>query len=97
MYSGESWEVMAAGKQRVWRWRFWHSWRKRNAVGRGGSVISSDVVLLFSSLVCALVATVSLNVAIKERRRGSAFWLLPGVFGVLLVIACLVRVMIWAR
>lgn len=55
-----------------------------------------DAVLLLSSLVCALVATVSLNVALEERRRGSAFWLLPGAFGVLLMIACLVRVMVWA-
>ncbi len=57
----------------------------------------SEAVLLFSSVVCALVATVSLNVALAERRRGSAFWLLPGVFGVLIVIVCLVRVMVWVR
>jgi inner membrane protein involved in colicin E2 resistance len=59
-------------------------------------VTRSDAVLLFSSLACALIATVSLSIALKERRRGSAFWLLPGVFGVLLVIVCLVRVMLWA-
>lgn len=57
----------------------------------------SDAVLLFSSVICALVATVSINVALTERRQGSAFWLLPGAFGVLLVIACLVRVVVWVR
>ena len=55
-----------------------------------------DAVLLFSSVLCALVATLSLNIALEERRRGSAAWLLPGAFGVLLVIVCLVRVMVWA-
>ena len=57
----------------------------------------SDVFLLFTSVLCALVATLSISVALTERRRGSAFWLLPGVFGVLLVIACLVRVAVWVR
>ena len=60
-------------------------------------MINSDAVLLFSSLMCALVAAVSINVALTERRRGSTFWLLPGAFGVLLVIACLVRVLVWVR
>lgn len=55
-----------------------------------------DAFLLFSSLLCALVATVSIHVALRERRRGSAAWLLPGVFGVLLVIVCLVRVAVWS-
>lgn len=56
-----------------------------------------EAFLMFSSLLCALVATVSINVALEERRRGSAIWLLPGVFGVLLVIVCLVRVVVWTR
>ncbi len=54
-----------------------------------------DAFLLFSSLLCALVATVSIHVALVERGRGSVAWLLPGVFGVLLVIVCLVRVAVW--
>ena len=55
-----------------------------------------DAVLLLSSIVCALVATVSINIALEERRLGSALWLVPGAFGALLVIVCLVRVMVWA-
>ena len=55
-----------------------------------------DAVLLFSSVFCALVATLSLNIALEERRQGSALWLIPGAFGALLVIVCLVRVMVWA-
>jgi hypothetical protein len=58
---------------------------------------SSDAVLLFYSLACSLVAAVSINVALVEYRRGSSFWLLPGAFGVLLVILCLVRVWVWSR
>ncbi len=57
----------------------------------------SEAVLLLYSLACALVAAVSINVALVEHRRGSAFWMLPGAFGVLLVILCLVRVWVWAR
>ena len=56
----------------------------------------SDAVLLISSIICALVSAVSINIALEERRQGSALWLIPGAFGVLLVIVCLVRVMVWA-
>jgi hypothetical protein len=54
----------------------------------------SDILLLLSSLLCALVGAMSIGIAIRERSRGSAawVWLLPGVFGVLLVAGCLVRV-----
>ena len=53
---------------------------------------------LFSSLLCTVIGAMSLAVATRERKRGSAVWawLLPGVFGVLLVIGCALRLAVVA-
>ena len=50
-------------------------------------------VLLISSVVCLAVGATSLAVAVRERGRGSATWAwtLPGAAGVLLLVACAVR------
>ena len=55
-------------------------------------------LVLFSSLLCAVIGVMSLAIAIRERRRGSAVWawLLPGAFGVLLMIGCVVRLAVVA-
>ncbi len=55
-------------------------------------------LLLFSSILCAVIGAMSLAVAVRERKRGSATWawLLPGAFGVLLVVGCAVRLMVVA-
>ena len=52
--------------------------------------------LLLSSVVCAAVGALSVAVAVRERRRGSAAWPLPAAFGVLLVVGCLVRLAVVA-
>lgn len=52
--------------------------------------------LLFSTIMCIVVGGVSLAVAARERGRGSAAWLLPGAAGVLLLVACTVRLIVIA-
>lgn len=50
-------------------------------------------VLLYSSIICAFVGALSIAVASRERRRGSSGWgwLLPGAFGVILLVVCALR------
>lgn len=47
--------------------------------------------LLFSTIMCIAVGAVSIAVAVRERGRGSAAWMLPGAAGVLLLVGCVVR------
>ena len=56
------------------------------------------LALLFSSIVCVAVGATSIAVASRERGRGSATWawMLPGVAGVLLLVACAVRLVVLA-
>lgn len=58
--------------------------------------MNSAYVLLLSSIVCLAVGATSIAVAIRERGRGSAAWLLPGVAGVLLLVGCAIRLIVLA-
>ena len=50
-------------------------------------------VLVLSSLTGAVVGIFGILVAVRERRRSSRWWLLPGAFGVLLIVLSLVRLL----
>ena len=54
------------------------------------------LVVLFSSAINAVIGVFGLLVAQRERRRGSAWWawVLPGTFGVLLLVVGLLR-LVW--
>lgn len=52
--------------------------------------------LLFSSITCLVVGAASIAVAARERGRGSAAWLLPGVAGVLLLAGFVIRLIVIA-
>ncbi len=52
-------------------------------------------LLLLWSAVSASVGVLAILVAVRERRRGSGWWLLPGMFGVLLVANSILR-LVWA-
>jgi cytochrome b561 len=55
------------------------------------------LVVVLSSAISAVIGVFGLLVAHRERRRGSAWWawLVPGTFGVLLLVLGLVR-LVWA-
>jgi hypothetical protein len=50
-------------------------------------------VLVLSSLTGAVVSIFGILVAVRERRRSSRWWLLPGAFGVLLIVLSLMRLL----
>ena len=54
------------------------------------------LVVVLSSVISAVIGVFGLLVAERERSRGSAWWawVLPGVFGVLLLVIGLVR-LVW--
>lgn len=54
-------------------------------------------VLLFSTIVCLAFGATSIAVAARERERGSAAWawILPGVAGVILLVGCAVRLLVF--
>ncbi len=54
--------------------------------------------LLLSSIVCTVIGVMSIAIAFRECERGSAAWawLLPGMFGAILVVGCLVRLVVVA-
>ncbi len=54
------------------------------------------LVVVFSSAISAVIGVFGLLVAQRERRRGSAWWawVLPGTFGVLLLVVALLR-LVW--
>lgn len=54
------------------------------------------LVVVFSSAISAVIGVFGLLVAQRERRRGSAWWawVLPGTFGVLLLVVGLLR-LVW--
>ena len=54
------------------------------------------LVVVFSSAISAVSGVFVLLVAQRERRRGSAWWawVLPGTFGVLLLVVGLLR-LVW--
>jgi hypothetical protein len=55
------------------------------------------LVVVLSSAISAVIGVFGLLVAQRERRRGSAWWawLVPGTFGVLLLVLGLLR-LVWA-
>ncbi len=50
-------------------------------------------VLVLPSLTGTVVGIFGILVAVQERRRSSRWWLLPGAFGVLLIVLSLVRLL----
>lgn len=53
----------------------------------------TEEVLLFSSVVGVVVGVFGLVVAVRERKSGSAWWawVVPGAFGVLLLVSSLLK------
>jgi hypothetical protein len=58
--------------------------------------VSLSLVVVLSSAVAAVIGVFGLLVAEREHSRGSAWWawVLPGVFGLLLIVIGLVR-LVW--
>ncbi len=56
--------------------------------------MTTGLLLLWSAL-SATVGVLAIFVAVRERRRGSGWWMLPGIFGVLLVANAIFR-LVWA-
>ncbi len=52
-------------------------------------------LLLLWSVVSATVGVLAILVAVRERRRGSKWWRLPAIFGVLLIVNSVLR-LVWA-
>ena len=50
-------------------------------------------VVMLASLTGAVVGIFGILVAVRERRRNSGWWLLPGAFGVLLIVLSLMRLL----
>jgi hypothetical protein len=55
--------------------------------------VSAVLIVVLSSAVSAVIGVFGLLVAQRERRRGSAWWVwvIPGAFGVLLLVLGLLR------
>ena len=53
--------------------------------------MSTVQVLVLSSATGAVVGVFGVLVAVRERKRGSGWWVVPGFFGVLLVVLSIVR------
>ena len=51
-------------------------------------------LLLLWSAVSAIVGVLAILVAVRERRRGSKWWRLPAIFGVLLIVNSILR-LVW--
>jgi hypothetical protein len=54
------------------------------------------LIVVLSSVISAVIGIFGLLVSERERRRGSAWWawVVPGAFGVLLIVVGLVR-LVW--
>ena len=50
-------------------------------------------VVMLTTLTGAVVGIFGILVAVRERRRNSGWWLLPGAFGVLLIVLSLMRLL----
>ena len=57
--------------------------------------MTSSLLLLLWSALSAVVGVLAILIAVRERRRGSSWWMLPGIFGLLLVANSILRLM-WA-
>jgi len=58
--------------------------------------VSVVLVVVLSSAISAVIGVFGVLVAQRERRKGSAWWawMVPGAFGVLLLVVGLVR-LVW--
>ncbi len=58
--------------------------------------MSVALVVVLSSVISAVIGVFGVLVAQRERKKGSAWWawVLPGAFGVLLLVVGLVR-LVW--
>ncbi len=56
--------------------------------------VTTELLLLWSA-VSATVGVLAILVAVRERRRGSKWWRLPAIFGVLLLVNSVLR-LVWA-
>jgi uncharacterized membrane protein HdeD (DUF308 family) len=57
--------------------------------------MTSSLLLLLWSALSAIVGVLAILVAMRERRRGSSWWILPGIFGLLLMANSILR-LVWA-
>jgi uncharacterized membrane protein HdeD (DUF308 family) len=55
----------------------------------------TSLLLLLWSALSAIVGVLAILVAVRERTRGSRWWMLPGIFGLLLVANSILR-LVWA-
>ena len=55
----------------------------------------TNLLLLLWSALSAIVGVIAILVAVRERRRGSSWWMLAGIFGLLLVANSVLR-LVWA-
>ena len=55
----------------------------------------TNLLLLLWSALSAIVGVIAILVAVRERRRGASWWMLPGIFGLLLVANSVLR-LVWA-
>jgi uncharacterized membrane protein len=64
---------------------------------RRSNSVNVVLVVVLSSLISAVIGVFGILVAQRERRRGSAWWawVVPGAFGVLLIVLGLLR-LVWA-
>ncbi len=62
----------------------------------GGEV--AGVLAFGTTVICLVIGVVSVLIAARERRRDSAAWawVVPGVGGIALLVACLLRAWWWA-
>jgi uncharacterized membrane protein HdeD (DUF308 family) len=55
----------------------------------------TSLLLLLWSVLSAVVGILAILIAVRERRRGSSWWMLPGSFGLLLVADSILG-LVWA-
>ncbi len=59
---------------------------------------AAGVLALLTTAACLVIGVFSVLIAARERRRGSPAWawIVPGVGGIVLLVACLLRAWWWA-
>ena len=59
---------------------------------------AAGVLAFGTTAICLVIGVFSVAIAARERRRGSAAWawIVPGVGGVVLLAACMLRAWWWA-
>ena len=55
----------------------------------------TSLLLLLWPALSAIVGVLAILVAVRERTRGLSWWMLPGIFGLLLVANSILR-LVWA-